>query len=61
MTKKSNHTYQVVGNLMSEKSSENYPSMVLCDDCVDSYEVVVNEGPSSEPCEDCGEPDEDDE
>lgn len=43
--------YQVEGNMAAEKSSEAYPIMTLCADCVDSYAVIVKVGPSSEPCE----------
>jgi hypothetical protein len=53
---KKNHRYTVFGDLMSEKSSENYPTMVLCEDCKDDYEVVTDEGATSEPCDDCGHP-----
>lgn len=50
-----NKSYQVWGDLSSEKSSENYPSMVLCENCVGNYDVVTEEGSSNEPCEECGE------
>lgn len=49
-----NRNYVVWGDLSSEKSSENYPTMTLCDDCVEEYEVVSDEGPTSDPCESCG-------
>ncbi|SEK09311.1 hypothetical protein SAMN05216550_117172 [Paraburkholderia tropica] len=49
-----NNSYQVQGDLASEKSSEAYPTMVLCEDCVANHEVLVDEGPSNEDCEDCG-------
>lgn len=49
-----NKRYTVWGDLSSEKSGENYPTKTLCDDCVGNYEVVSTEGPSDEPCEECG-------
>jgi len=45
----------VYGDLMSEKSSENYPTMVLCPDCIGSYEIIHENGPSNDDCEECGE------
>lgn len=49
-----NTSYVVHGNMAAEKSSEAYPTKTLCDDCVSDYEVLTKEGPSNEPCEDCG-------
>ena len=51
-----NRTYMIYGDLTSDKSSENYPEKVLCEECVAGYEVVAESGPSDEPCEDCGGP-----
>jgi hypothetical protein len=51
-----NHRYQVFGDMSSEKSSENYPMKVLCEECAADYEIVTKEGPTSDPCEDCGAP-----
>lgn len=50
----SNRDYTVWGDMTSDKSSENYPTMTLCEDCVGGYEIVTDEGPSNEDCEDCG-------
>lgn len=50
-----NKSYMVEGDLSADKSSDNYPVMTLCDDCKDEYEIIQEEGPSSEPCESCGE------
>lgn len=56
-----NQNYVVWGDLTSDKSSENYPTMTLCEDCVEEFEVVTVEGPTSDPCEECGHEDEDEE
>ena len=55
-----NRNYQVYGDMQSDKSSENYPEMTLCDECVAQREVVADFGPSGEDCEDCGKPASDD-
>jgi hypothetical protein len=49
----SNKQYTVHGDLTSDKSSENYPVKTLCEDCVANYDVITEEGESSEACEDC--------
>ncbi len=49
-----NKQYVVYGDLTSDKSSDNYPTMTLCYECVASHEVVAEEGESSDPCEECG-------
>lgn len=47
--------YQVVGDLTADKSSEAYPVMTLCDECVKNYEVIaVEDSLEKNPCEDCG-------
>ena len=51
MKVKKNHTYQVWGDLSSEKSGENYPTLVLCDTCAAEYEIVVKGGETSASCE----------
>lgn len=61
MAKSHNRTYTVYDDLSSEKSSDNYPTLPLCDDCVGNYEVVVEGGPSSNPCDECGGPEDGDE
>lgn len=47
-------SYQVEGNLTADKSSEAYPQMMLCDECVEDYKVIVEEGTADGPCEECG-------
>jgi hypothetical protein len=59
MTKNTNRQYVVEGNLAAEKSSEAHPTKVLCDECAANYTILTNEGPSSEDCEDCGGPEDD--
>lgn len=51
-----NKSYTVYGDMQAEKSSDAYPTKVLCEECVSDYEVVADEGVSSDDCEDCGEP-----
>jgi len=46
--------YQVEGDLTADKSSEAYPLIMLCEECVASYNVIVEEGTAEGPCEDCG-------
>lgn len=46
--------YQVWGDMMSDKSSENYPTKYLCSECASSYEIISAEGTSEDVCEDCG-------
>lgn len=46
--------YEVEGNLTSDKSSEAYPVMSLCDECVSNYTVISGQGDGDEFCEDCG-------
>ena len=50
-----NRNYTVYGNMLSDKSSENYPEKSLCPDCAKTHEIVHNLGPSEDDCEDCGE------
>lgn len=54
MTEK-NRLYIVYGDLTSDKSSDNYPQVTLCSDCVAGREIVSDLGASDEPCEECGE------
>jgi uncharacterized coiled-coil DUF342 family protein len=46
--------YQVWGDMSAEKSSDAYPMMDLCSDCVSSYEVISEEGAMNNSCEVCG-------
>ena len=47
--------YMVYGNMSAEKSSDAYPIMDLCSDCVSHYEVVHQEGSAmGNICESCG-------
>ena len=46
--------YMVHGDMSAEKSSDAYPVMALCDDCVGEFEVVTCEGNAEGPCENCG-------
>ena len=46
--------YQVVGDMTAEKSSDAYPMMDLCDECVGSYETLSVESPMGKTCESCG-------
>ncbi|EMF7366694.1 hypothetical protein V4F52_004545 [Vibrio vulnificus] len=46
--------YEVEGNMLAEKSSEAYPVMALCEDCVGGYTVVNTFEQTSDSCEDCG-------
>ncbi|WP_171756540.1 hypothetical protein [Vibrio sp. 03-59-1] len=43
--------YTVEGDLTADKSSDAYPMMTLCDNCVEKYTVVTTEGSSEGPCE----------
>ncbi len=45
--------YQVIGDLSAEKSSEAYPFLTLCDECVEKYEVITTEITDSYICDDC--------
>lgn len=56
-TEKTNKRYQVFGDMTAEKSSDAYPELVLCEDCVANYKVVTTGQSTSEPCEECGAPD----
>ena len=49
-----NRYYQVYGDMTAEKSSEAYPYIPLCDDCVGNYEVVLTGEATSDSCYDCG-------
>ena len=46
--------YEVWGDMSAEKSSDAYPMMDLCSDCVSSYEVISEEGAMNNSCEVCG-------
>ncbi|WP_188015283.1 hypothetical protein [Vibrio harveyi] len=46
--------YTVQNDLTADKSSDVYPTMTLCEDCVGSYTVINTEGSAEGPCEDCG-------
>jgi hypothetical protein len=48
------HKYMVVGDLSSEKSSEAYPVMCICDDCIGDFNITTEEGECPGPCEVCG-------
>jgi len=48
-----NHYYQVYGDMTAEKSSENYPYIPLCEDCVENYSVVLEGEKTSDSCTDC--------
>lgn len=48
-----NHYYQVSGDMMAEKSSDAYPYIPLCDDCVGNYSVIVEGESTSDSCSDC--------
>jgi len=54
-----NRTYTVIGDLTSEKSSENYPEKVLCEECAANFEIVTTGSPTKEACEECGGPEDD--
>jgi hypothetical protein len=57
--KKPNRHYTVWGDMTSDKSSENYPEKVLCEDCAGDYEIVTTGSETNEACEDCGGPESD--
>jgi len=46
--------YQVWGDMSAEKSSDAYPMMDLCSDCVSSYEIISEESAMNNNCESCG-------
>ena len=46
--------YQVYGNMLSDKTSENYPVKDLCGECAENYEIISTEAPMGNICEDCG-------
>jgi len=46
--------YEVWGDMSAEKSSDAYPMMDLCSDCVSSYEVVSEKSAIDNICEVCG-------
>ena len=46
--------YQVWGDMTANKSSDVYPTKNLCTDCASSYEIVSEESPMGDTCEDCG-------
>ncbi|EJT0553115.1 hypothetical protein N2J30_001628 [Vibrio vulnificus] len=45
--------YTVEGDLSADKSSDAYPMVTLCDDCVEHYTVITTEGSSEGPCDNC--------
>lgn len=47
-------SYMVKGDLTSEKSSDAYPIMTLCDECVTEYTIITEQGSGDEFCESCG-------
>ena len=46
--------YQVWGDMLSDKTSENYPVKDLCEKCAENYEIISTEAPMGNICEDCG-------
>ncbi len=48
-----NKKYVVEGDLSSEKTRDNYPTKVLCDECAGNYTIIHEEGETKESCEDC--------
>ena len=46
--------YQVFGDMTAEKSSDAYPMKDLCNECASSYEILSNDSPMGNVCEDCG-------
>lgn len=53
MTK--NVSVVVWGDMSADRAADNYPTMTLCPDCLGNHEIVSEEGPSSDDCDDCGE------
>ncbi|EMF4711982.1 hypothetical protein ACTMLF_17960 (plasmid) [Proteus mirabilis] len=49
-----NKYYQVYGNMLAEKSSEVYPYIPLCEECVQEHEVVLEGEDTNDECFDCG-------
>ena len=43
--------YTVEGDLTADNSSDAYPMMTLCDNCVGKYKIITTEGSSDGPCE----------
>ena len=54
MSELTNISAVVWGDMSADSAADNYPTKTLCPDCLGDYEVVTEEGPSSEDCEDCG-------
>jgi len=48
------NAYTVWGDMLSDKSSENYPVKDLCEECAANYKVISTEAPMGNVCEDCG-------
>ena len=46
--------YQVWGDMSTDKSSDAYPTIDLCSDCVSSYETISKENAMNNICESCG-------
>ena len=43
--------YEVEGNLAADKSSEAFPTMALCDNCVCNYTVIARGAETTDSCE----------
>lgn len=55
-----NKYYQVCGDMQAEKSSDAYPYIPLCEECVQEYEVILEGEDTHDECFDCGSNGEDD-
>lgn len=49
-----NRAYVVAGDLPTASSSESHSTKILCDQCVNAFKVIAEDGPIDAPCEQCG-------